>query len=117
MDTSTLQGMAKLKAALQEVADATSLDTTLRQALVLLDVATMTTPITQYRLGERHGISKATTSRIVANLAGTGGDVKHMAGYGLLDVNMDSADMRNRYVSLSAKGARVAARVVARAFG
>ena len=113
MDLHTTTKIAALHRAIEEIAEATSPDLTLRQLLLLLSVGGKTGPVSQLELAEAHDLRKSTISKIVANLAGSQGDVKR-PGLGLLDVNLDPADMRSRLISLSSIGAKVLTRAVNR---
>lgn len=113
MDLNTILKIAALRRAVQEIAEATSPDLSLRQVLLLLEVGSRTGPVSQQELAEDQGIYKSTVSKIVANLSGSAGDVKR-AGMGLLTVDLDPADMRSRLVSLSKEGERVLMRALKR---
>lgn len=106
MDLTTTTQLAGLYRAVKEIADGTSADLTLRQVLVLLDVAGRTGPANQQELADKHDAYKSTMSKIVANLSGITGDVKR-AGMGMLTVDLDPADMRSRLISLSKDGERL----------
>src|SRR4249919_2517120 len=116
MDHMTQTQLAIVHRALKGIADATSHDLTLRQALVLLSVGARGVPANQQTLADQHDLLKPTLSKIIANLAGMTGDVKREAGMGLLTVDLDPTDMRNRVVSLSKDGDRILTRAMKRAF-
>lgn len=117
MDHTTTMQVTKVYKALQEIADGTSHDLTLRQVLVLLSVASRGgVPTNQQHLADQQDLLKPTLSKIVANLAGSAGAVKREAGLGMLTVDLDPSDMRNRVVSLSKEGDRIITRAMKRAF-
>ena len=107
MDVTTHNQVAAIYRALKEIADATSHDLTLRQALVLLAVGSKTYPTTQQELADQADAYKSTVSKIIAVLAGNTGDVRRAGGMGLLSVNLDPSDLRNRIVSLSPDGEKL----------
>lgn len=109
MDLTTTTQLGGLYRAVKEIADGTSPDLTLRQVLVLLDVAGRTMPAGQQELADKHDAYKSTMSKIIANLSGSTGTVKR-AGMGMLLVDLDPADMRGRLVSLSKDGERLLTR-------
>lgn len=111
-----MRQVAAVYNALKEIADGTSHDLTLRQALVLLSVGMRTTPSNQQQLADKHDLLKPTLSKIIANLAGTAGDVKRQEGMGMLTVDLDPHDMRNRVVTLSKEGERLLTRAMKKAF-
>lgn len=117
MDLTTTNQIKALYRAVKEIADGTSHDLTLRQALVLLGVGGSTMPMNQQQLAEQNDLMKPTVSKIVAALAGTGGDVKREAGMGMLTVDLDQNDLRNRVIALSKEGEKLLMRAVKRAFG
>lgn len=110
LDLPTTTRLAGMYKAVRELADGTTHDLTLRQVLVLLDVAARSAPASQQELADKHDTYKSTMSKIVANLSGVTGDVKR-AGMGMLEVDLDPADMRSRLVSLSKDGERLLTRV------
>jgi DNA-binding MarR family transcriptional regulator len=118
MDHTTTMQIATVRRALKEIADSTSHDLTLRQALVLLSVgARGGVPTNQQQLADEADLLKPTLSKIIANLAGSAGAVKREDGLGMLTVDLDPNDMRNRVVSLSKEGERILTRAMKRAFG
>lgn len=117
MDHMTTTQLATVYRAVREIADGTSHDLTLRQLLVLLSVGSRGgVPTNQQQLADQHDLLKPTLSKIIANLAGTAGDVKREAGMGMLTVDLDPSDMRNRVVSLSKDGDKLLTRAMKRAF-
>jgi len=115
MDTNTTSQIGAMYRALKEIADGTSYDLTLRQLLVLLHVGSKTSPLNQNQIAEAQDLYKSTTSKIIANLTGTGGDVKRKGGLGMLDIDLDPADFRSRIVSLSKEGERLLTRAMKQA--
>jgi DNA-binding MarR family transcriptional regulator len=116
MDTQTSTQLSAVYRALKEIAEGTSYDLTLRQALVLLRVGSSTSPLTQQQLSDQQDLYKSTVSKIVANLTGTGGDVKRKGGLGMLNIDLDPNDLRSRIVSLSKEGEKVLSRAIKQAF-
>lgn len=110
MDIQTKTKIAATYRTIKEIADATSHDLSLRQLLVFLDVG-RSEEVVQQTLVDRHDMLKSTVSKIVANLAGTGGDVKRQ-GMGLLTVDLDPSDMRSRLIRLSKDGEKLLLRAV-----
>jgi DNA-binding MarR family transcriptional regulator len=101
--------------ALKEIADGTSYDLTLRQVLLLLNVGSKTSPQSQQQIAESQDLYKSTVSKIIANLTGTGGDVKRKGGLGMLNIDLDPSDYRSRVVSLSKEGERLLTRAMKQA--
>lgn len=116
MELTTRNQVSTVYKALKEIADGTSHDLTLRQVLVLLSVGRAGMSVNQQQLADQHDLIKPTISKIVANLAGTAGDVKREAGLGMLTVDLDPQDMRSRVVSLSKEGERLLNRAMKAAF-
>lgn len=116
MDVTTHNQIGAMYRAMKEIADGTSHDLTLRQALVLLAVGSKTTPVSQQQLVDQADVFKSTMSKIVAALAGDAGDVRRSDGLGMLTVDLDPNDLRSRVVSLSKDGEKVLKRAVKQAF-
>lgn len=111
MDMETRAVLLRARKAMEVLTEAASPDMTMRQLLVLLDVAAMTSPPALNTLAERHGLVKATSSRIISQMAGMEGDVRNKDGRDLLKVELDPRDQRARQISLSKNGDRVLTRV------
>lgn len=116
MDVNTHNQIGVLYRALKEIADGTSHDLTLRQLLVMLAVGSKTLPTNQQTLAEQADAYKSTISKIIGVLAGDTGDVRRKDGMGMLTVDLDPNDLRNRVVSLSPDGEKVLKRAVRAAF-
>lgn len=116
MDATTHNQIGAICRALKEIADGTSHDLTLRQALVLLSVGSSTMPLSQQQLTEQADVYKSTMSKIVAALAGTTGDVRRAGGLGMLSVELDPNDLRSRIVTLTKDGEKVLKRAAKQAF-
>lgn len=112
METETSNKVGELYQAIKELADQTTLDMTLRQALALLYVGANPSGTTQNAVMAAAGVDKSAMSRIIDFLGGvTAGIVKRKDGLGLVRRDLDKTDMRNRLIVLSPDGARVLKRV------
>lgn len=116
METQTSTQIGAVYRALKEIAEGTSYDLTLRQVLVLLKVGSSTSPLTQQQISDQQDLYKSTVSKIVANLTGTGGDVKRKGGMGMLNIDLDPNDFRSRVVSLSKEGEKLLTRAIKQAY-
>lgn len=117
MNSRNISQISILRSAVEQIAAGSSQDLTVRQLLVLLRVGSQANEVTQQQLADHSSEYKSTISRIVSHLAGSEGSVPHKNGLGLLRVDMDSQDLRNRLVSLSKEGALLLTRACKSGFG